>query len=498
MRASLAVPFALLLLLPGLAAAGEITDVQDAADGDDPWDFRLDVRYERAQTRAKITKEFHNNSGSDSGDIIDSTELRYVSVQHMLDFTGHFGLYHDLELRVGFPVVISRDITWNRAAATSAANSVLETNEFGNGVCPGAQTVPGDPDVLPTVTHDPGTPNDTADDSDPYPAGWRYDSLSNTCIRNQRAKDAVTGAGREDAPVAYSPLFPTAGEASFAGVGDPKIGLSWGILNDERDDTKPSWVLGFDYKIPVIEPADPTAGNTKDKPGSVGDGFHRFTFWTAMSKRIDRGDPYVKFHYTLSVPSSKAFNNCDAPETLGTPENCGAGEWTEEETGAKPRHVGGVFFGSEVVPWEDKKRQQKFFVDAGLIGEYHSEGRDYSEASWMLKKLTYTEQFGRIGGRLGVGFRGAEYVMLKLETGLTIDTAHMLTTESIGNDATGACSTDPNTGAVTPFGCEEVGLDNFEGELNPNFDFRYDVPGRRLRISEVYNFTFAATGVLTF
>ncbi len=470
MRTSLAVLLTGGLLLAPLAALGaEITEVQDAADGDDPWDFALDIKYIREQTRAKITKEFHNNNGQEGGDIIDSTELRYVSVKHTLDLTAHFGIYKDLEVNAALPIVLSHAQNWNLAAATSEANSVLATNDFGEGVCPG-----------PTVR---GTDDTPPEDADGRPTGWKHNTVDGTCVRNADAEATVTAAGRTGGPIPFAPLFNTNSSAHFAGVGDPRFGITWGILNDERDDTKPSWVLGFNYKLPAVDPADPTAENSEDKPGAVGDGFHRFTFWTAMSKRIDRADPYTKFYYTLSTPSSKAFNNCDAPEVLGTPENCGSEHWSEDETGPKPRHVGGVFFGSEVIPWEDKKKDQKVVLDAGLIGEYHSEGRDYSEASFMLKKLTYNEQFARIGGQIGLYFRGAKYVMLRLNTGFTVDTEHMLTNESIGEDNNGN---------------DQVDLDNATGELNPNFDFRYDVPGRRLRISEVYNFHFSATGIVNF
>ena len=97
---------------------------------------------------------------------------------------------------------------------------------------------------------------------------------------------ARLAAGRTGGAIPFSPLFGTKGEAHFAGVGDPRVGIAWGILNDERDDTKPSWVLGFNYKIPAVDAADPTAANTEDDPGPAGDQFHRFTFWTAISKRI--------------------------------------------------------------------------------------------------------------------------------------------------------------------------------------------------------------------
>ena len=48
----------LVVSVPCVASAAVLTDVVDAADGDDPFDVTADVAYDRTLRRAKITREF--------------------------------------------------------------------------------------------------------------------------------------------------------------------------------------------------------------------------------------------------------------------------------------------------------------------------------------------------------------------------------------------------------------------------------------------------------
>ncbi len=47
-------------------------------------------------------------------------------------------------------------------------------------------------------------------------------------------------------------------------------------------------------------------------------------------------------------------------------------------------------------------------------------------------------------------------------------------------------------------GNNRVNLDNLNREINPNFDFRYDLPGRRFKIQDSTTLTLMATGVVHF
>jgi hypothetical protein len=271
-------------------------------------------------------------------------------------------------------------------------------------------------------------------------------------------------------------------------MGNVSVGTSWAPLSDVRDDTKPKWLLSFDYTIPTADVAQPAKATTDTKPGEVGDGAHRFTFTTALSKRFGAIDPYVQLRYSLPLGAASRYSNCDNPASLGYGINCGTGPWTKQEVGFQPQHIGSLLFGAEFFPYDDPVRKQAVSIDLQLGATYVSEGRTYNELSDALGKLLWTEEYMALGGSLGVNARPVEFVQLRLNAGLYHETEHFLTGKKIGSDVDGACAGDSSTQ------CIDLGAN----EINPNFDFRYDMPGRRFRISEVSVFTVMATGVLSF
>ncbi|MEE2789716.1 MAG: hypothetical protein VX589_20415, partial [Myxococcota bacterium] len=106
--------------------AAEVTDVIDAADGDDPFDLRAEVEFRRSLRRAKITREFQcgyaefaNNStgldpcpgGPQYGSLLHVKELRFERVVQELVPTLRFGLWHDLELLIEAPIVLANEQT---------------------------------------------------------------------------------------------------------------------------------------------------------------------------------------------------------------------------------------------------------------------------------------------------------------------------------------------------------------------------------------------------
>jgi hypothetical protein len=75
------------------------------------------------------------------------------------------------------------------------------------------------------------------------------------------------------------------------GLGPLGVGLRFAPLSDERDDTKPTWVLELTWKMPgtatTHRPKDPDEkAPSKSDPFPVGDGVHRLIFGTAFSKRL--------------------------------------------------------------------------------------------------------------------------------------------------------------------------------------------------------------------
>jgi hypothetical protein len=78
------------------------------------------------------------------------------------------------------------------------------------------------------------------------------------------------------------------------------LGIQWAAFNQKRDDTKPTWTLGFDADLDIFkdmrfDPANPT-GNT-----GVGLGYHQLIWSTWVSKRFRHFDPYFGASYMLPI-----------------------------------------------------------------------------------------------------------------------------------------------------------------------------------------------------
>ncbi|MGC4115411.1 MAG: hypothetical protein QM765_12570 [Myxococcales bacterium] len=436
-------------LWPMPARAAEITRVASSFDKDNPFDLDLWVGFERTQRRAKIVRERHQE-----GHIADVLELRYASIHQSLPMRLAIGLFHDLELHVGASVVFNYDQAW----------------------------------WYPAEKNDDGTPVVSDANS----------TIHNNCLDprgNVLSPDCVDSPGNGS-----KPIFESNGESHRSGFSDVSFGLSWAPLSDKRDDTKPKWVLTFDYTLPtgLLDPGSvmkPWTAATITQKGPIGDGAHRFSFSTAISKRLGAIDPYLKFMYTYGLATTNSISNCqmsDAKkaENLGYAENCNTGPWTTSETGLKPPHVGGFLFGAEFFPYDNPEKSQSVSIDIQLGALYISEGRGYNELSDALGKLLYNEEYLSLGGSIGVYGRAAKYVQLRVNASFYTDTPHFLTTEPVGKDRDGACRGDSSSRCVD--------LDNHSGEISPTFDFRYDMPGRRFRITEVTVFQIMATGVVNF
>jgi hypothetical protein len=150
---------------------------------------------------------------------------------------------------------------------------------------------------------------------------------------------------------------------------------------------------------------------------------------------------------------------------------CGA-EGTKAD--ARLPWLAGMTFGTELVPYENAAEQQRVALDFRIFGEYTSSQRFYNELTDANGKLNWTEDYLTMGGYFGLYLRASKFVSLQASASLSTTTAHWLTGESLGGDP------------ATP------------ASWNPNFDWRYDSPGHRFRISEVSNFTMSFAGVLTF
>ena len=449
-------------LVAGLVLAGalaspargaEVTDVATAAEPGNPFDLRFSIRWDRLQERGLITREraVDASEAPPVGAIVDATELRYRRVRNELVTRVAVGLYQDLQLTVDVPYVLNDDGTWRYG---------LE-----NGLPVG-----------------PNGPTSLGGSNDP-----NVDAMNRACA----------GA---------CPLFPVGGGVTIyhgGRVGDVRVGLAWAAFNQRKDDTKPTWVVGLDTTLPTASRWVPVAGRGADwlspnadsaDPGTFGEKVWKWDFWTALSRRMGPFDPYFKAHLTVMRESNDTWSNCLGAETFATArpgvpemtnagvENCADRGW-EDEAGAKLPYVAGLLFGAEIIPRENRRASQKLSIDVRLWADYTSRQRFYNELTDASGKLHWTEPYYTMGGLLGFYLQASRNVSLHASASLAAMTPHFLTGESLGRDGV-------EDGDVTG--------ETSNPDLNPNFDWRYDVPGRRFRLSDTNLFTLSVGGVLRF
>lgn len=407
---------ALVMLLAVAARPAEITDVIDAADGDDPFDINIDVHFSSILNRSKITHEWQTAwTQASEKNRPDYNELRFSEQIYRMDYMVEIGLFHDLELYVNLPWVIQdkKKISFVDGVAADGSGSSLSTM---------FRTSPG------------------AD------------------FQNAVAVDPTNSPSTER-----------------SGIGDMQIGIKWAPFNEERDDTKSVWVVGFDWTIPsgkLAKPDQVAGGGT----GGVGMGQFILTPFMLFSHRYSILDPYVGISGSLPVQGSQA-----------------------KSAGLKMPYYGGFLTGLEIVPWENSNKFQKFSIDVRLWATFYSEveSKGHSNSQGTVNELSdflaspstangdrqlqATSQYSQFGLLLGFAFRAAEFVKLRIGVSLAHNTEHFLTGADFCDDKDG------------------------DGTCNSGADLQntyrapvYDDPGQRVRVEETTLFTYWITAMGTF
>ncbi|NMO22519.1 hypothetical protein HPC49_46130 [Pyxidicoccus fallax] len=424
-----AVLAALTLGAPFAASAADITRIASSFEDDDPFDLFIDVGFERTQTRAKIVREQLTFGGSDSAERPLAPGLWYKGVDARLNLGLAFGLYRDLEFSFKLPLVFQQNERWDVTSDGSA-------------------------------------------------------SVVNTCV-DASGTLLPECAGGSTVGV---PLFGLPQESFRGGLGNLHFGLAYAFFKQEKDPSKPTWIVGLDYEAPTAKQRDPSVDTTDpDNRGNIGDRVHKYQIYTAFSRRIGVAEPYFRAHYTIPVRGPGIYSNCDQaatnPGNLGAPENCGTGPWTRKELGIKAPSQLGILFGLELVPFERPQKSQKFALDLRGIGNHVGKGRYYNELSSALRKLLTSEDYFQVGGMLGVTASAAESFTIRASGTFLYNTDHTLTAEDLGQDIDGNGSVDVETNP---------------SELNPTFDWRYDLVSRRFRAVESTTFRFDLSATFSF
>lgn len=167
-------------------------------------------------------------------------------------------------------------------------------------------------------------------------------------------------------------------------------GVDFGIWNQARDRSKPSWVFGLEGRFPVGEPMhacndspkagqvscadagdenrngqqEPSEGELAVRDSGVSRGTIGLEGHTYFSKRMRALEPYMGLSALFEFQTANSdFGLTDFDGTLVN----------------HPPFVGTIVLGLMVIPFENREKSSRLTFDARVTGQYHSEGRDYSE-----------------------------------------------------------------------------------------------------------------------
>lgn len=456
-----------LLLLPSVALGTEYTDPASAFDVADPFRFRLYVDYELEARRAAIKREFTGpDLGSVDGKVPLTRDLLFRENRHVLTPAARVGLLPDLELVVELPIVVSatRRYSFDQRATPCLfgddpqgrqATCVDQDNSltFRDGILPASDTQLG------------------------FDAG---DPIGNF-------------------PVDSKTVFRSPGRS---GLDQLHLGLTWAALNQQRDDTKPTWIIGAQYwwsigEIMRFDRLDP------DGETGVSRGVHELFLFTSLAKRTSWSEPYVSFYYVAPV-GMRGTEPGDPDGSLFWDVDFG-------QESIWPQQRGGTVMGLQAIPYDDKATQQKIALELNGRIEGVFEGRGYSElwevlafggdarvpgaplvvdrdplstvdAPLSYPGVTTIESYLRLAGRVGVRGVVGENARFDASFNLGWDQPHAVTFADAGND-----SPDPDD-VVTP-GTSEV---------NPLHVRIIDVTGRRYIVDDSWTYAFFVSGTMLF
>ena len=471
---ALAVTSPAALLLPPIpdALAADTTDVASSFDKDNVFDLNLRVGYEYSTKTAAVKREHEGIPGQTS--VLVLKDLLYKQQRSAMNLRAEIGLYQDLALSLEMPLVLSD-------------NRSLEYDQRKGGECVfagrDANCVNAD-NSLSTNSEKDGSHPTTPDYMDPnfiLPVGG-YDAT-------RSSKDTPIGF-----PTGSSMVFrgPQRGGSGGAMLDTLNFALSWAVLSQRRDDTKPTWVIALAYHLSIgdvmrFDRANPDANH------AIADGLDHVVAKTAVSHRFKYADPYVVFwfDYPFARRSDTQFVNLG-----GNAKNAFA------------QMSAGTRFGFEGVPYENVKSGYKISIDLNGRIQGKFDGRGYSEIWEMLASspalacdpawnpscmlpsspyagrpysgITTIENFVTLGAEAALVLQLTRYVRFRAWFLYQHDQTHLVTIDDVGTP-----------GAVGM----RVGLAE---EYNPAFRPVINEIGRRYKVDDVDMYSGGVWGQVMF
>jgi hypothetical protein len=432
------------------ARAAEVTRVVSALDDDNAFDLNFTAAWLHESKSASIKRE----SVQQNGGLVK--DLQFGQTRDLLSLRMDFGILWDVGIHVEAPLVLAdnRHLDFDQSAGSGCT--------FG-----GANPTCVDQNNS-TILRDGILPSNATSYGLNSKNGQSYTSGS-------RVFEGPTRSGFESL----------------------NLGITWAPFNQRRDDTRPTWTLGFDAKLDVFsdmryDKANP-AGNT-----AVGLGYHQFVWQTWVSKRFRYFDPYFGAWYMLPVRTNGSIYQEIA---------------NGNQTAVNPQQRAAVVAGFEQIAWENPRADQRVTVEFRGRAEEHFYGRSASELWEALAGsskcmapgtpdcragidynlgdptaspypgVTETQAYGSFGGDVGLNVQVGKYTRFRGLFGLLVDQPHYITYAGTGKDRNGDGRVDSDPGSP---------------EANVLYRDSIDAPGRRFKVEGTQIWSLYLEGSIMF
>jgi len=434
--------------LASRAEASPESEVASAFDKGDKFDIHLRLEYRFIAHRAAIKREMSGLPGADpDGPVPLVKDLVVRGARHELVPRLELGVFTDLAVTAALPVVLrdSRRLAFDQGE--------------------------GDGCVFPT---DPGMAN-------------CIDRTNSTTIRDGLLPEEGFDVGGGTLDPGGATIFRG---VERHGLDQLHLGLVWAPMNQERDDTKPTWKLGAELRIAVgrtmtFDRADPSSSD------GVSRGIHELRLYTSMARRLAWAEPFFEVYWQGAIASRD-----------GAPLDAPSPEFGAQQTGAQ--QLAGGRFGFEAIAWESRSASERIGLRLSGNLDAHFEGRDYTDLWEVLAYagdataggplaldadptasgsqtishpgVSNVENFLTLGGEAGVDVHLGPKIRFEFAFGLDWDQSHLLTFADPGIDSDDLDDTvDPGTDEVNPLHAPLI-----------------DTAGRRYRIDQSIDYSLVS------
>ena len=422
------------------------TEVLDAFEEIDPWDFNIEVEYKFNYQSSKLKREYYCNANEDDANcqyekmknngIVNANNFKFTEVEHIIEPKLRFGLYKNVELYFALPIYLSStkklgfdDVARKAASEDEAGNPIQNPDHNGAGNTLWNLERTGGQDIFfaHKYENDYSFNTQQMNDSSGNPINNRY-----------------TNNGEDFNGIDFT----------RAGIKTLNIGLKWGILDNDADSSDPSWMLGFEYRVPVVSSMsfysekkldqignkDPVSGapytanqirnmlsNKIDlSETTMGDGVHWLKLQTAVSKRYGFASPVFLFWWEKPIVFGNSIFKTHANREY-----------------SKPGSRFGFTVGTDFVPWERFTRDSvtdaknilaDFTVSLGANFFHQMKGMDLSELSDFLALPTVVDNYSSLSFYFDLSFMPTKYIRLSTGVNVGYITDHLITNQSKGID----------------------------------------------------------------